>query len=56
MAGLCVSVIVRHSIHDSPLNFDLTLATACLPEVGSKFKVESSNIVRNNHFAKHCIG
>ncbi len=54
--GLCVGVFMRHSIYDSPLNLDLTLATACPPEVGSKFKVESSNIVRDNHFTKHCIG
>ena len=31
----------RHSTHTSPLNFDLTLAIACLPKVGSKFWVES---------------
>ena len=31
----------RHSSHDSPLNFNLTLAIACLPKVGSKFRVES---------------
>ena len=31
----------RHSSRDSPLNFNLTLAIAYLPKVGSKFRVES---------------
>ena len=46
----------NYSIHDSALNLDLTLAIACLPKVGSKFKVESANVVHDNHFAKHCNG
>ena len=40
----------------TPLNFELTLATACFPKVGLQFKVESSNAVCDNHFAKHCNG
>ena len=31
----------RYSTHNSPLNFDLTLAIVCLPKVGSMFRVES---------------
>ena len=45
----------RHLIHDSPLKLDLTLATACPTKVDSRFKVELTNVVRDNHCAKHCI-
>ena len=47
-----VANVIQFTTHI--LNLGLTLATACPPKVDSKFKVELSNVVRDNHFAKQC--